>query len=226
MKAVDAWEKGIYDDEVMAFPIPPTFAETVTRDTIPRADSTLDKLATLRPVFDRKYGSVTAGNSSPLTDGASAVVLMEAKTAERLGFAPKAYVRSWAFTALDPAWQMLMGPSFATPIALERAGMTLTDVDIVDMHEAFAAQVLSNLRAFASAEWAKTHLDRDEPIGEIDEDRLNPYGGSISLGHPFAATGARQALTMANELVRRDRGTALITQCAAGGLGAALILER
>jgi acetyl-CoA acyltransferase len=226
MKAVDAWDKGVYDDEVMALPIPPQYSNTVARDTIPRADSTLEKLARLRPVFDRKYGSVTAGNSSPLTDGASAVVLMEAKTAERLGFVPRAYVRSWAFTALDPAWQMLMGPSFATPIALGRAGMTLADIDVVDMHEAFAAQMLSNLRAFASAEWAKTHLDRDEPIGEIEEGRLNPYGGSISLGHPFAATGARQALTMANELMRRDRGTALITQCAAGGLGAALILER
>jgi acetyl-CoA acyltransferase len=226
MKAVEAWDKGIYDDEVMAFSLPPGYTETVTADTIPRADSSLEQLASLRPVFDRKYGTVTAGNSSPLTDGAAAVVLMEVKTAERLGFVPKAYVRSWAFAALDPSWQMLMGPSFATPIALERAGLTLADIDVVDMHEAFASQMLSNIRAFASATWAKQHLGRDEPIGEIDDDALNPYGGSISLGHPFAATGARQALTMANELVRRDRGTALITQCAAGGLGAALILER
>ena len=226
MKAVDAWEKGIYDDEVMALPLPPTYEETVGRDTIPRADTSLEKLAKLKPVFDRKYGSVTAANSSPLTDGASAIVLMEASAAERLGFIPKAFVRSWAFAALDPSWQMLMGPSFASPIALDRAGMTLDDIDIIDMHEAFAAQVLSNTRAFASTEWATRHLGRDRAIGEIDEDKLNPYGGSISLGHPFAATGTRQALTMANELVRRDRGTALITQCAAGGLGAALILER
>jgi len=226
MKAVEAWEKGVYDGEVMAYPLPPEYTETVTSDTIPRADSSLEKLAGLKPVFDRKYGSVTAGNSSPLTDGAAAVLLMEAKTAERLGFVPLAYIRSWAFAALDPAWQMLMGPSFATPIALDRAGMALADIDVIDMHEAFAAQMLSNIRAFASAEWAKTHLDRDEAIGEIDEAKLNPYGGSISLGHPFGATGARQALTMANELLRRDRGTALITQCAAGGLGAALILER
>ncbi len=225
-KAVEAWEKGIYDDEVMPLPVPPKYSTTVTQDTIPRADTTIEKLSTLRPVFDRKYGSVTAGNSSPLTDGASAVVLMEAATAEALGFVPKAFVRSWAFAALDPSWQMLMGPSFASPIALDRAGMTLADIDIVDMHEAFAAQMLSNIRAFASTEWAKEYLGRDTAIGEIDEENLNPYGGSISLGHPFAATGARQALTMANELVRRDKGTALITQCAAGGLGAALILER
>ncbi len=225
-KAVEAWDKGVFEDEVMSLPIPPRYAETATRDGIPRADSSLEKLASLRPVFDRKYGSVTAGNSSPLTDGAAAVLLMEDKTAERLGFVPKAFVRAWAFTGLDPSWQMLMGPSFATPIALERAGMTLDDIDVVDMHEAFAAQMLSNLQAFASADWAKRHLGRDTAIGEVPAEKLNLYGGSISLGHPFAATGARQALTMANELVRRDAGTALITQCAAGGLGSALILER
>ena len=151
---------------------------------------------------------------------------MEEKTAEKLGFEIKALVRSWAFAGLDPSWQMLMGPSFASPVALERAGMTMEDIDVVDMHEAFAAQMLSNLQAFESAAWAKEHLGRSKAIGAIDRDELNLYGGSISLGHPFAATGARQALTMANELVRRDAGTVLITQCAAGGLGAALILER
>lgn len=226
LKAVEAWEKGVYEDEVMAFPIPPKYRDTVTKDGVPRADTTLEKLASLRPAFDRKYGTVTAGNASPLTDGAAAVVLMEEKTAAKLGFEPKALVRSWAFAGLDPSWQMLMGPSFASPIALDRAGMTMEDIDVVDMHEAFAAQMLSNIQAFESAEWAKKHLDRSAPIGAIDRDKLNLYGGSISLGHPFAATGARQAITMANELVRRDAGTVLITQCAAGGLGAALILER
>jgi acetyl-CoA acyltransferase len=226
MKAAAAWENGIYDGEVMPLPVPPKYAKTVVQDGIPRADSTLEKLSSLRPAFDRKYGSVTAGNSSPLTDGAAAVLLMEEKTARKLGFEPKAFIRSWGFAALDPAWQMLMGPSFATPIALERAGLSLADIDVIDMHEAFSAQMLSNLQAFGSVEWAKKYLDRDEPIGEIPPDKLNLYGGSISLGHPFAATGARQALTMANELQRRETGTALVTQCAAGGLGAALILER
>lgn len=226
MKAVAAWEKGVYADEVMPLPVPPRFDETVSQDGIPRADTTLDKLASLRPAFDKRYGSVTAGNASPLTDGAAMILLMEDKTAKRLGLEVKAYVRSWAFAGLDPSWQMLMGPSFATPIALDRAELTLADIDVIDMHEAFAAQMLSNLKAFGSAEWAKQYLDRDEPIGEIDPEKLNLYGGSISLGHPFAATGARQALTMANELQRRDKGTALVTQCAAGGLGAALILER
>lgn len=225
-KAVAAWESGIYDDEVMHLPIPPKYRETIARDGIPRADTTLEKLASLRPVFDRRYGTVTAATSSPLTDGAAVVLLMEEKTARRRGFEPLAYVKAWAFAALDPAWQMLMGPAFATPKALDRAGMTLEDIDVIDMHEAFAAQVLSNLQAFESREWAQRFLGRDAPIGKIPTDRLNLYGGSISLGHPFAATGARQTLTMANELRRRDRGTALITQCASGGLGAALILER
>lgn len=226
MKAATAWEKGVFADEVMSLPMPPSYRETVVQDGIPRADTTIEKLSGLRSAFDKKYGTVTAGNASPLTDGAAAVLLMEEKTARKLGFEPKAYIRSWAFTGLDPSWQMLMGPSFATPLALDRGGLTMEDIDVVDMHEAFSAQMLSNLKAFASAEWAKKHLKRDEPIGEIDEDNLNLYGGSISLGHPFAATGARQALTMANELQRRDQGTALVTQCAAGGLGAALILER
>ncbi|MFW5878981.1 MAG: acetyl-CoA C-acyltransferase, partial [Myxococcota bacterium] len=127
---------------------------------------------------------------------------------------------------LDPAWQLLMGPSFATPKALDKVGMKLSDIDLIDMHEAFSAQMLSNMQAFASKEWAKKWLGRDEAIGEIPPDKLNIYGGSISLGHPFAATGARQALTMARELKRRGGGTALVTQCAAGGLGAAVILER
>jgi len=186
----------------------------------------MESLAKLRPVFDRKYGTITAGNSSPLTDGASAVILMEEKTAAKLGLVPKAFIRSWAFTALDPNWQLLMGPSFATPEALAKAGLTLDDIDVIDMHEAFSAQILSNTQAFASAEWAKRWLGRDEAIGEIPDDKFNLYGGSISIGHPFGATGARQIMTMANELARRDGGTALVTQCAAGGLGAAVVLER
>jgi acetyl-CoA acyltransferase len=225
-KAVEAWEKGVYDDEVMPFAVGPRYTKTVERDNIPRPDTSPEKLAKLKPVFDRKYGSVTAGNSSPLTDGAAAVILMEEATAAGLGIEPLAFIRSWAFAALDPGWQMLMGPAFASPVALDRAGMTLSDIDVVDMHEAFAAQVLSNLQAFASDQWAQDRLGRSKATGAIDTDKLNLYGGSVSLGHPFAATGARQALTMANELARRDAGTALITQCAAGGLGAALIIER
>ncbi|MDH5371676.1 MAG: acetyl-CoA C-acyltransferase FadI [Acidimicrobiia bacterium] len=225
-KAVEAWEKGIFDDEVMLFPVPPQYKTVVNRDNIPRADSTIDKLSTLKPVFDKRYGTVTAGNSSPLTDGASALLLMEEKTAERLGFAPKAFLRSYGFAAVDPNWQLLIGPAFATPIALDRAGLNLDDIDVIDIHEAFSAQMLSVVQAFASDEFAQKYLGRKKAIGEVPDEKLNLYGGSISLGHPFGATGARQLLTMANELTRRDSGTALITQCAAGGLGAAVVLER
>ena len=225
-KAVEAWDKGVYDDEVMPFPLPPDYSRTVERDTIPRSDTSLEKLGKLKPVFDRRYGTITAGNASPLTDGASALILMEEQMARRLGLEPKAFLRAYAFAAVDPHWQLLMGPAISTPIALDRAGLALDDIDVIDIHEAFAAQVLSVTQAFASADFARQRLGRDRPVGDVPAEKLNLYGGSISLGHPFAATGARQLLTMANELVRRDSGTALITQCAAGGLGATVILER
>lgn len=225
-RAVEAWEKGIYDSEVMPFYVGPRYKDVVVRDNIPRADSTIEKLSSLKPVFDRRYGSVTAGNASPLTDGAAALLLMEEETAKRLGYVPKAYLKSWGFAGVDPNWQLLIGPAFATPIALDRARLNLADMDVIDIHEAFAAQMLSVLDAFGSDEFARTHLGMEKAIGQVDREKLNLYGGSISLGHPFAATGARQIITMSNELVRRDTGTALITQCAAGGLGAAVILER
>lgn len=225
-KAARAWDDGTYAEEVMAINVGPDYAVTVSRDGLVRADTSMEKLGALRPAFDKRYGTVTAGNSSPLTDGAAAVVVMSEEKAKALGYEPKAYVRAWGFAALDPSWQLLMGPAFASPVALARAGLSVSDLDLVDMHEAFAAQVASNLDAFASAAWAKKRLNRNQAIGAIDESKLNLYGGSISLGHPFAATGARQALTVANELARRGGGTALVTQCAAGGLGAALILER
>lgn len=223
-RAAAAWDAGVFDSEVMAVVTPG--GRVVTRDDIVRPDTTLEKLARLKPAFDRRYGTITAGNSSALTDGASALLVASEEAARALGFEPLAAVRAWGFAAVDPGWQMLMGPSFAVPIALERAGMTLRDITLVDIHEAFSAQVLSNLRAWASPAWAREHLGRDEPIGEVPDDRLNVHGGSIALGHPFAATGARQVLTMANELKRRGGGTALVTQCAAGGLGAAVVLER
>jgi acetyl-CoA acyltransferase len=225
-KAIEAWEAGIFDQEVMPFPLAPKYTETVEQDNIPRTDSTTEKLAGLRPVFDKKYGSVTAANASPLTDGASALMLMDESVADVLGYEPKAFLKSYAFAAIDPNWQLLMGPAFAAPLALDKAGMALGDIDVIDMHEAFAAQVLSNIQAFESDAFAEKYLGRDKAIGEIDMDNFNLYGGSISIGHPFAATGARQIMTMANELERRGGGTALVTQCAAGGLGAAVILER
>lgn len=225
-RAATAWASGLLEDEVMSVHVPPSFDACVRRDGFVRADTSLEKLAALKPVFDNRHGSVTAGNASPLTDGAAAVVLMSEERARALGYSPLAYVRAWAFVGVDPAWQLLIGPAFAVPKALDRAGLTLADVDLVDVHEAFAAQVLANLRALASTQFAEKHLGRAHAVGDVPDEKLNVYGGSIALGHPFGATGARQALTMARELDRRGGGTALVTQCAAGGLGAALILER
>jgi acetyl-CoA acyltransferase len=173
----------------------------------------------------KKGGTLTAGNSSSLTDGASAVLLMSEEKAKSLGYTPLAAFKSWAYVGVDPRDQLLMGPALAMPKALERAGMTLADIDVVDMHEAFAAQVLSILRMLGSDAFAAERLGRNSAVGEIDPARLNVHGGSIALGHPFAATGARMALTMAHELHNRGKGTALLGICAAGGLGAGAVLE-
>ena len=223
-KATAAWEQGLFDSQVMPV-FPPPGYEPVSRDNLFRADSALEKYAALKPVFDRRHGSVTAGNSSPLTDGASAIVLMKESLAREMKIEPLGYIRSHAFAALDPNWQMLMGPSFATPVALERADLSLGDIDLIDMHEAFAAQVLSNVDAFSSAEFARERLGRDRAIGEIDPGKLNITGSSISLGHPFAATGTRQITQMLHDLRRTGGQFGLCTACAAGGLGAAIVLE-
>jgi acetyl-CoA acyltransferase len=176
-------------------------------------------------VFDKRHGTITAGNASPLTDGASALLLMRESKARALGYDPLGYVKSWAYAAVDPAWQLLMGPVFAAPKALERARLTLEHMDLVDMHEAFAAQIASNLQAFASKKFAEEQLGRASPIGEVDPAKLNVNGGSIAIGHPFAATGGRMVLSTLRELAKRKGRFALLTVCAAGGLGAAVVLE-
>jgi acetyl-CoA acyltransferase len=202
-----------------------TGEEVLATDNLIRADTSLDALAKLKPVFDRKYGSVTAGNASALTDGAAAVLMMEGKKAEALGYEPLAYVRSYAVAAVDPGWQLLMGPAFAVPLALDRAGITWNDLGLVEIHEAFAAQVLSNAQAWASKSWAEK-LGRSAPVGEVDWNRTNVMGGSIAIGHPFGATGARLAMSLANEMKRRDVQFGLISICAQGGMGFAMVLER
>jgi acetyl-CoA acyltransferase len=200
--------------------------EPIVQDNGIRTDSTLERLAKLKPVFDRRYGTVTAANSSPLTDGASAVLLMSEEAAHSLGYEPLAYIRSHAVAALDPGDQLLMGPAYAVPKALDRAGITWKELGLVEMHEAFAAQVLSNIQAFESQQWAEERLGRSEAIGEVNRDSLNVMGGSIALGHPFGATGGRITLTLANEMVRRSVQFGLISVCAQGGMGFAMVLER
>lgn len=222
--AARAWEDGRLRGEVMTLFVPPDY-EPVSEDNLVRKSSNEEDYGRLRPVFDRRYGSVTAGNSSPLTDGASAILLMDADKAASEGREPLGYLRSYAFSAVDPGGQLLMGPAFAIPVALERAGLELQDMDLIDMHEAFAGQVLSNTQALESKVFAREKLGRGRPIGAIDWDRFNVVGGSIAMGHPFAATGARQMVQTLRELGRRGGRFALCSACAAGGLGAAVVLE-
>ncbi|HEX3129268.1 MAG TPA: acetyl-CoA C-acyltransferase FadI [Thermoanaerobaculia bacterium] len=208
-----------------AFP-PPRYDKAVTTDNGIRADSSLEALEKLKPVFDRRYGTLTAGNSSPLTDGGSAVLLMSEEKAKALGLTPLGYIRSYAFTALNPGDQLLQGPAYAAPAALEAAGVKLQDIDLVEMHEAFAAQILSNMKAFASKKFAQDELGRSEPMGVVDFERFNVTGGSIAIGHPFGATGARVATQLLYELRRREKNLGLVTVCAAGGVGFAMVVER
>ncbi|MDX2194066.1 MAG: acetyl-CoA C-acyltransferase [Gemmatimonadales bacterium] len=199
--------------------------EVVATDNGIRADTSLEALGKLRPVFDRRHGTVTAGNASPLTDGAAAVLLMAEEKAKALGHAPLAYVRSHAVAAVDPSWQLLMGPALAVPRALARAGIGWDDLGLVEIHEAFAAQVLSNAQAWASRAWAE-RLGLPGPVGEVDWARTNVLGGSIAIGHPFGATGARLVTTLAHEMRRRDVQFGLLSICAQGGMGFAMVLER
>jgi acetyl-CoA acyltransferase len=222
-RAAAAITSGRFDDEVV--PVQTPSGKWVHADGLVRADTSVEKLAKLKPVF-AKDGTLTAGNSSALTDGAAAVLLMSEERARALGLRPLATLSSWAYVGVDPADQLLMGPAIAMPRALDRAGLRLADVDLVDMHEAFAAQVLSVLKMLASSAFARARLAREQAVGEVDPQRLNVHGGSLALGHPFGATGARMVITMANELARTGKRTALLGICAAGGLGAAAVLER
>ena len=222
--ASQPWKDGKIQDEVMtAFPAP--YKKYISEDNNIRHESTLEGYAKLRPAFDRKYGSVTAANATPLTDGAAAVMLMREGKAKELGLEVMGYIRGFAFSAIGVETDMLMGPTYATSKVLENTGLELSDLTLIDMHEAFAAQALANVKMFASDEFAQQNLGRGKAIGEIDMDKFNVLGGSIAYGHPFAATGARMMTQTLRELKRRGGGLALNTACAAGGLGAAMILE-
>ena len=224
-----AWQgtqDGRLKAELVTTYVPPDYKEWLDYDNGIRSDSSAEKLAQLPPVFDKAYGSVTAANASPLTDGASAVLLMSEEKARALGYEPLGYIRGYAYSALAPNRQLLQGPAYAAPVALERAGVTMADVELLEMHEAFAAQVLSNLQALDSDEFARQELGRDRKVGIPAEDRINVMGGSIALGHPFGATGGRLTITLLNELKRRGGNIGLITVCAAGALGFAMVVSR
>ena len=222
--ATKSWAEGKLDGEVMCTHSEP-YKGFIDKDNCIRENSVLEGYAKLRPCFDRKHGTVTAATSTALTDGGAAILLMREGRAKELGYKPLGYIRSYGFAAIDVWQDMLMGPSYATPIALKRAGLELADLDLIEMHEAFAAQALANMKMFGSDKFAKEHLGRDKAIGEIDMTKFNVMGGSLAYGHPFAATGARLITQTLNELNRRGGGVGLTTACAAGGLGAAMVVE-
>ncbi|MEX2543100.1 MAG: acetyl-CoA C-acyltransferase [Trueperaceae bacterium] len=223
--AAEATRAGKLAPEMVPTALPPDF-QPLDRDDTFRDDTSAEKLAALPPAFVKPHGTVTAGNSSPLTDGAAVTLLASGKRAEELGLPVRALIRDWLFVAQDPGTELLLGPAFAVPRLLERNGLSWSDLDVIEIHEAFAGQVLAVLAALGSDRFARERLGRSQRVADVDLERVNPWGGSLSLGHPFGATGARLVTTAANRLVAADGRLALVTACAAGGLGHAMLLER
>jgi len=221
--ASQAAEKGYLTDII---PVKvPKGKDFVTADNGVRV-STEAQMAKLKPAFIKPHGTVTAANSSYLTDGASACLIMSEEKAKALGFKPKAYLRAYTYVSQDPKDQLLLGPAYATPKVLDQAGLTLKDIDVLEYHEAFAGQILANITAMNSDKFAQDHMGRKEKVGTIDMDKFNLWGGSLSLGHPFGATGVRLAMHTANRMIREDGQFGLIAACAAGGQGVGMIMER
>jgi acetyl-CoA acyltransferase len=209
---------------VPAFP-PPRY-KGVSSDNGVRGDTSMEKLAKLRPAFDRKFGTITAGNSSYLTDGGAAVLLASEEAARRLGLEPIAVLKGSAVAALDPLEELLLGPAMTVPKALDAAGLELGDVEVIELHEAFAAQVLAVLKVLDDEEFCRQRLGRDAPVGAVDRERLNSWGGSASLGHPFGATGARLITNCCHRLEAENARYGLVAACAAGAIGIGLVFER
>lgn len=224
-KAVAAQKEGRLAEEMTPVFVPPKYRALVEQDIGPREGQTMELLGKLKPFFDRRYGSVTVGNACPVTDGAAALLLMSREKAQSLGYKPQAVIRSYAFAGLEPE-RMGLGPVYSTPKALKRAGLELKDMDLIELNEAFAAQVIACQKAFASDQFAQEKLGLSAKIGEVDPSKLNVNGGAIALGHPVGATGTRLVLTLMKEMQRSNKQFGLATLCIGGGQGGALILER
>jgi acetyl-CoA acetyltransferase family protein len=220
-----ATKAGKLGAEIVPVPLPPKYDRVITKDNGIREGQSMEALGKLRPVFDRYYGTVTAGNASQLTDGAAAVVVMTDTRAKDLGYEPLGFIRSFTFAGLDPS-RMGLGPAFAIPRALQRAGLKMTDIELIEINEAFAAQVLANLKIFESAELSRKYLNLDKACGQIDLDKLNVNGGAIALGHPVGGSATRLIITLLMEMKRRNLNLGLASLCVGGGQGAAFILER
>lgn len=223
-RASKAQAESRFEKEIAPIPLPPQYNTIQKQDDGPRANQTLEALNKLKPSFDSLTGTVTAGNASPITDGAAAVLLMRESQAKEMGLTPLGYIRDYAVAGLQPS-RMGLGPVFAISKLLARTGMHLNQFDLIEINEAFAAQVLAVMKACASAEFARKELGRDHSVGEIDLQKLNVNGGAIAIGHPLAASGTRLVITMLNELRRRNKNIGLISLCIGGGQGQAAILE-
>ncbi len=224
--AIKAKNAGIYKEEILNYPLPPDFKEVLAEDIGPRDGQSMEALKKLKPMFDRSgTGTITAGNACPITDGAAMVLMMSRERAESLGYKPMARVVSYGFAGLDPE-RMGLGPVYATPVALKRAGLSLKDMGRVELNEAFAAQVLACQKAFDSAQFAKEKLGLSEKVGELRSEILNVNGGAIAIGHPVGATGTRLVITLMKEMRRSSQQYGLATLCIGGGQGGAMILER
>ncbi len=224
-RAEKATKDGIFKEEIVPVPIPPKYDRMVDEDNGIRNGQSMEALAKLRPVFDRHNGTVTAGNASQITDGAAAIIVMTEDKAKDLGLEPLGKIRSFAFAGLDPQ-RMGLGPAYATPLALEKGGVNMKDIQLVEINEAFAAQVMANLQIFDSDTLSKKYLDRDKAVGAVNPDILNVNGGAIALGHPVGSSASRLIITLLKEMKRKDLNLGLATLCVGGGQGAAFILER
>ena len=223
-RALNAQEKGILKREIVPVVVPGK-DKAIERDNGPRADITLEKLGKLKSAFDRKYGTVTAASSSFLTDGATSVMIMSEDKARELGLKPKAYIVSYAYSGQDLLDELLLGPTFCIPKVLDKAGIALKDVGVFEVHEAFASQMIGNVRCLASGSFCRDRLGRDGAVGEIDYEKLNRHGGSLSLGHPFGATGGRLVTTCVNRMIDEGCQYGIVTGCGAGALGNAILFE-
>ncbi len=224
-RAAKATADGKLGDQIVWAFAPPSY-QAITQDNAIRGDSTMAKLESLAPVFDRQFGTVTAGNSSPLTDGGAAVLLMSEEKAAELGVQPLAAIKSYAFVAMDPREELLLGPTLAIPQALDRAGLHLDEIGVLELHEAFAAQMVATIRLLEDAEFCRQRLGRPDSVGKVDLARTNAWGGSLSIGHPFGATGARLVTTAARRMIAENARYGLVSACAAGAEGHAMVLER
>ena len=224
-KAEKATEDGILAEEIMPVAVPPKYEQVIDKDNGIRPGQNMEALTKLKPVFDRHNGTVTAGNASQITDGAAMLLVMEEEKAHALGYKPLGRIKSFAFAGLDPA-RMGLGPVYSTKLALDRSGMKISDMQRIEINEAFAAQVIANLKIFESDALSKKYLNEDKALGTIDKRILNVNGGAIALGHPVGSSAARLVLTLLKELKRSNLETGLATLCVGGGQGAAFILER